>query len=463
VNIVEDGYYSFASNTTIGPYGYIYKSHFNPFDPSMNLIGSDDQKGCENQFKLITYLEASTTYILVVTTYYPNKTGPFSIIALGPNNITLKRSSEFLTEEIPILFTIVLAKTHSSCFVGSKCRFYDKSIGLTLDDILRDEIRWNTTLNNQSFTVKMSVALIMIMFIGGLINGVLSCLTFQDKELRETGCGMYLLASSITSIVTISMLTVKFWFVVVTHMNVSVTLSVLQGGCVSIEPILKLFVYLDTWLNACVAIERAINVSKGINFDRAKSKRIARWMIIILPFCIMSSIIHEPLKRELFEYKTEIKETSKDTKEEDTKEGVTRKNNAWCITRYSRSVEKYNTAILFFHLFAPFAINLFSALFIIFGVARQRSIAQPKRSYREHVHKQLDEHKQLVVSPLVMAVLSSPRLIIALLPGCVNVSRNPWLYLFAYFISFTPSMLVFMIFVLPSKLYKKKFKELFRT
>jgi hypothetical protein len=177
----------------------------------------------------------------------------------------------------------------------------------------------------------------------------------------------------------------------------------------------------------------------------------------------MSSIIHEPLKRELFEYKTEIKETLKDTKEEDTKEGVTRKDNAWCITRYSRSVEKYNTAILFFHLFAPFAINLFSALFIIFGVARQRSTAQPKRSCREHVHKQLDEHKQLVISPLVLVVLSSPRLIIALLPGCVNVSRNLWLYLFAYFISFTPSMLVFMIFVLPSKLYKKKFKELLRT
>jgi hypothetical protein len=232
---------------------------------------------------------------------------------------------------------------------------------------------------------------------------------------------------------------------------------------VSIEPILKLFVYLDAWLNACVAIERAINVSKGINFDRAKSKRIARWIIIILPFCIMISIIHEPLKRELLEYKTEIKKTLENTREEDTKEEATRKNNVWCITRYSRSVDKYNTAILFFHLLAPFAINLFSALFIIFGAARQRSTAQPERSYREHVHKQLDEHKQLVISPLVLVVLSSPRLIVASLPGCVNVSRNLWLYLFAYFISFTPSMLVFMIFVFPSKLYKKKFKELLRT
>jgi hypothetical protein len=96
MNVVEDGYYSFASNSTIDTYGYVYKSSFNPFDPSMNLIGSDDQQGCENQFKLITYLQTSTIYILVVTTYYSNKTGPFSIIALGPNNITLKRSSEYI-------------------------------------------------------------------------------------------------------------------------------------------------------------------------------------------------------------------------------------------------------------------------------------------------------------------------------------------------------------------------------
>jgi len=163
----------------------------------------------------------------------------------------------------------------------------------------------------------------------------------------------------------------------------------------------------------------------------------------------MGSLIHEPIKRNAFEFKIERNET----------QGNTRENYIYCITRYSPSLENYNTSILFFHLIIPFAINLFSALYIIFGVARQRSNVQRGRTYQEHVQEQFKEHKQLLISPLVLIILASPRVVIALLPGCIDVSKNPWLYLSAYFISFIPSMLVFIIFVLPSSSYKKKFKE----
>jgi hypothetical protein len=354
---------------------------------------------------------------------------------------------------------IYLDVTHTSCFVGSRCRFYEKTIGLTLDDILRDHIEWNTTFNNQPFTVKISAALTIVMFIGGLANGVLSLITFQNKELREMGCGIYLLASSITSLITLSMFTVKFWFLVLTHMDATMNVSVMSGGCKWIEPIMKVFLYLDTWLNACVAIERAINVSKGVKFNRAKSRRIARWVIVILPLCVIGSLIHEPIKREAFEFKTD----KKGTLERNETLTNTRDNFVYCITRYSPSLENYNTGILFFHLLVPFVINLFSALYIIFGAARQRSTAQPGRSYKEHFHEQFNEHKQLLISPLVLIILASPRLIIALLPACIDVSQNPWLYLSAYFVSFIPSMLVFIIFVLPSSSYKKKFKDTIRS
>jgi len=316
---------------------------------------------------------------------------------------------------------------------------------LTLDDFLRDEIGSKIGLNHQSLTVKMSVAITMIMFIGGLINSILSFITFREKNLRKVGCGMYLLASSITSFLTISMFTIKFWFVILTHMNVSyVSSSVLRGGCVTIEPILKLFLYLDAWLNACVASERTANVIKGTKFDKKKSKRIARWIILILPFGIMATIIHEPLYRELLETKAKDNQTER---------------YFWCITRYSSSVQLYNTIILCFHLIAPFTINLFSALFIVFGLARQRSVSQTRQTYREHICEQFSEHKQLVISPVILLVLSLPRLIISLLSGCTEASANLWLYLFTYFISFTPSMLVFVVFVLPSALYRKQFTQ----
>jgi hypothetical protein len=301
--------------------------------------------------------------------------------------------------------------------------------------------------------VKISAALTMILFVAGLIKSILSFLTFKNEDLRTVGCGIYLLASLITSLLTISIFTVKFWFVILTQINLSINLSVVEGGCKSIEPLLKLFVYFDSWLNACVAIERAINVFKGIHFNKEWSKRIARWIIIILPFCIMGSLIHEILYRELF-----VNTIDNDK----TKKGKT-KRFVWCVTRYSPSIEKYNTTILFFHLVVPFAANLFSALFIIFGTARQRSVTRNKQTYREHVREQLREHKQLVISPIILLILASPRLIIALLSGCVNVSRNLWLYLFAYFISFTPSIFIFVVFILPSELYKKTFKESLRS
>jgi hypothetical protein len=327
--------------------------------------------------------------------------------------------------------------------------------------------------------VKLGLSLTMIMLVVGLIDSILSLLTFQSKDLRKVGCGIYLLATSITSVLTISMFTVKFWFVVLTQMNVSVSLSVLRGGCKSIESLLKLFVYVDAWLNTCVAVERTINVSKGINFNKKKSKRIARWIIIILPFCIMGTIIHEPLHRDLFEYQTEKYNSEKyvgGTNQSEEYERRTNKSNeydigtnesekyetethVWCVTHYSPSLQNYNTVILFFHLVVPFFANLFSALFIIFGIARKRSTAQTGQSYKEHVLEQLGEHKQLIISPVILLVLALPRLIISLLSGCMQTSSNPWLYFFGYFISFTPSMLIFVVFVLPSELYRKTFKE----
>ena len=317
--------------------------------------------------------------------------------------------------------------------------------------------------------VKTSAALTMLMFAGGVINGILSLLTFQSVELRKVGCGMYLLASSITSILTISMLTIKFWFVILTQIDLSISLSVLRRGCMTVEPLLKVFIYLDTWLNACVAVERAVHVSKGVKFDKKESKRIARWIILILPFLVMTTVIHEAIHRNLLHYTTEkyiytnggnASIESESGKNESEKYET--ENHVLCVISYSRSVQDYNTVILFFHLVVPFVANLLSALYIIFGTARQRSVTQTKQTYQDHVLEQLSKHKQLVISPIILLVLSLPRLVIALASGCVDASNNPWLYLSGYFISFTPPMLVFVVFVFPSKLYMKTFKESFQ-
>jgi len=349
--------------------------------------------------------------------------------------------------------------TISSCVVGDQCNPYRKSIGLTMNDLLRDQIKRNISFLKQSSLIKSTAGITMMMFIIGLVNGICSLTTFQNKELRKVGCVLYLFASSITSLLTISMFTIKFWFVILLGMNSTVNLSLLRTDCVFISPVLKLCLYIDGWLNVCVAIERTVNVFKGVTFDKKLSKRIARWIIFILPILIVLNLIHEPLHHQLIEY-THQKYKFEDrnlTLTEDAEYEI--EHNVMCVTHYSNSVQIYNTISLFAHLLVPFIVNVCSAVLIIVGTARQRSAARKKQPLKEHLIEQMKEHKQLLISPLILFLLALPRLIIALLSGCVDPSRNPWLYLSAYFISFTPPMLIFTVYVLPSELYMKTFKE----
>jgi hypothetical protein len=78
----------------------------------------------------------------------------------------------------------------TDCFFGDRCELYAKGIGLTLDDILRYEIRPNPAMRDQTSLLKWSSAFTMIMFAAGLINSVLSILTFRTEGSREVGCGI---------------------------------------------------------------------------------------------------------------------------------------------------------------------------------------------------------------------------------------------------------------------------------
>ncbi|CAF4187431.1 unnamed protein product, partial [Adineta steineri] len=85
------------------------------------------------------------------------------------------------------------------CFFGDRCQFYAKGIGLTLDDLLRYEIRPNSTLNDQSLTVKLSAASTIIIFLIGLLNSFFGYLVFHNRNCRKVASGIYLRLSSIIS------------------------------------------------------------------------------------------------------------------------------------------------------------------------------------------------------------------------------------------------------------------------
>ncbi|CAF2685183.1 unnamed protein product [Rotaria sp. Silwood2] len=69
-----------------------------------------------------------------------------------------------------------------------RCQFSSNRFGLSLDAILGYHIQPNISLLNQLNIVKISLALTVIFLVAGFINGVLSSITFNNKQICEVGC-----------------------------------------------------------------------------------------------------------------------------------------------------------------------------------------------------------------------------------------------------------------------------------
>ncbi len=96
VNVDETSTYSFDSNSTIITYGYLYEDNFDPFDPTKNLLTQSNYSCGGFHFQFAAHLQFNTTYVLVVTTFEANVQGEFSVFVIGPNNVSLNHTSEYL-------------------------------------------------------------------------------------------------------------------------------------------------------------------------------------------------------------------------------------------------------------------------------------------------------------------------------------------------------------------------------
>ncbi|CAF2755129.1 unnamed protein product [Rotaria sp. Silwood2] len=224
----------------------------------------------------------------------------------------------------------------SPCFYGTRCQFSVNGFGLSLDGILGYHIQAHIDLFNQPSIVLFSLSVVIVSMIVGLINGILSLITFQNRQVCEVGCGFYLLGSSITTLLTTVMFGLKFWILVLAQMTVISNRLFLQIQCISFDFLLRVCLNMDQWLNACVAIESTITLLKDLNFNKEKSKRNAKIVIIILSICIVSTNIYDSFHRHLI-----------DEENEDGKR-------TWCIATYPSRLQTYNSFIHTFHFFAPF-------------------------------------------------------------------------------------------------------------
>ncbi len=331
----------------------------------------------------------------------------------------------------------------STCFFGTRCQLSTDGFSIPLDVILGYRVRSDHSFAHQPLEFKISVIITIIMLAAGLINGILSIVTFRKQKLREFGCGIYLLMASIISLLTMTMFGLKFMFFALIQLLIITDRVILIGQCIWIDFLLKVFLQSGDWLYACVAVERLINAIKGVNFNKKLSRQVARWMIVGVLLFVIGSSIHEPLNRTLIDDEEEKR--------------------VWCVISYAQSystmLTMYASVMSFVHFIGPFSINIISAVGIIINVTRMRSIALKQRSFKNHLREQLRQHKYLIISPIGLVILVLPRLILAFTIQCIKSARDPvGLFLIGYFISFIPPILTFVVFVLPSKTYLNEFK-----
>ncbi|CAF1317877.1 unnamed protein product [Adineta steineri] len=324
------------------------------------------------------------------------------------------------------------------CFYGTLCQFSAQGFGLSLDDILGYQIQPHITITYQPFAIQFSIILTMIITIIGLINSILSFMTINNKEICQIGCGIYLLTISMITLFTMILFVLKFWILLIAQMTYITNDSFLKIQCISIDFLLRIGINMDRWLSACIAIERVIAVIKGTSFDKNKSKKMAKLIILIVFIFNISTNIHDPIHRHLIEDNENEKRI-------------------WCIITYSSTLRTYNTIMNLCHFFIPFIINLISGPLIILVTTRQRKIIRNQESYQKILKKQIQEHRHLLISSTSLIILAIPHLIIAFVSDCMSSRNDPWLFLTGYFISFIPSILTFPVFIMPSTSYKQHF------
>ncbi|CAF1039255.1 unnamed protein product [Adineta steineri] len=329
------------------------------------------------------------------------------------------------------------------CYYGSRCQFYTYGFGISLDTILGYHIWPRVTLSEQPAAFKLSIIISVFICVLGLINGALTAATFYSETSDDTGCRVYLYTGAINSLFITFLFALKFIFLVITQLNILTSYIVLTIQCLSIDFVIKILLAANDWFASCVAIERVFTIIHGIQFNNIKSKRIAKYMTFSVYLFTCTSYLHESIYRSLVD----------DVGDQRT----------WCIVRYPRpAIQDFASSVNIFHLIVPFSINILSAILIILCMTRIRFHVKKQQIVRRQVlYQQFIKYKHLFISSILLVILKLPGLLISVLSGCMkSQSRDiPWLFLSGYFMSFVPSLLTFITFVIPSVTYMSSFQK----
>lgn len=312
------------------------------------------------------------------------------------------------------------------CYYGKLCQFSIESVGFTLDSLII-QIK-------KSIQVISLIFSFLIFFIGGITNYA-NLITFKRPNLRKTNIGIYLILFSLTSQYCLFSLVLKIIIILFDSLMNKLT-------CKIISYMLSVSIRYSFWLTSWISIERLCYLLFPF-LNLLKKPYIAKRISFVTLILISIMHIHEII------YYISIKDSNEQ--------------NA-CVVNYPFRIRSYDRINVLIHYAIPFCIQIISITILIILAARSRSRATKNNNNREiflqYLKKQFHTQKELYILPLVIIFSSLPQIILSFSFACSKlVEWQQYSLLIAYFLSYAPQLLGFILFVLPSTNYIKEFQE----
>ena len=328
------------------------------------------------------------------------------------------------------------------CYHGKMCEYSTELMSFTLDSLIVKDIQ-----KNYRVSIGVYVSIVLLIFLFGLFNNVGSFLTFIHRKVRKYGVGNYFLMISIIDQCSLLLLLFKIIHIILgTNGTLSSYESLNLYSCKVVSYLLSVFTRLSYWLTSFVTIERLCMVLFPTSAT-LKNPRLAFASSAFAVLMVCGMHVHE------FLYYTTIEDLS-----------YTSANVTLCVTSYTQSlVSTYNRVNVLLHYFIPFLIQTISITIMLVRTAssRARTSGSQRVTFASIFKNQLKTQKELYITPMIIILSSLPQTILSFSYACggLNQSWQRYSLLAAYFFSYLPQILGFILYVLPSTAFSDEFRK----
>ncbi|CAF1645959.1 unnamed protein product [Adineta ricciae] len=308
------------------------------------------------------------------------------------------------------------------CHYGHLCQFNTRLLSFTLNSLIAP---------NSFFVRILYLNLIIVLFVIGFFSNICSILTFQRNNPRKLGVGNYLLILSIINQLCILFLALKIFQVVLeTLVQFSNVIS-----CKMINYFLPVLTRINYWLSSWITIERLAIVLVP-TMTRFRQPRFALSLSLLTVLIIHILHTHELI------YYTVVQ--------------------SMCVVNFEihPGVAYYNRISVLIHYLLPFSIQIISITMLVWTASQSRA-KLAKESFVEVLKKQFEKQKELYITPIIIVLCLLLQTVLAFAFACTKLNQS-WqrhTLLIAYLLSYTPQILGFIFYVIPSTVYKNEFQQ----